>query len=100
MVKGCFWHGHDCPLFKWPSSNIFFWRNKIKRNQTKDAEALEALKNAGWRVMVIWECALKGKAQMAKLPNTIAHVCYWLLQSDTSFQEISRNAVTWHNISG
>lgn len=89
FVHGCFWHGHDCPLFKWPSSNTSFWRNKIERNRAKDAEALEALKKAGWRVMVIWECALKGKAQMALLPNIVDNVCSWLLRSDTSFQEIS-----------
>lgn len=100
FIHGCFWHGHDCSLFKWPTSNISFWHNKIERNRTKDAETLEALKNAGWRVMVIWECALKGKAQMAQLPNTVDNVRSWLLRSGTSFKEISGSVVTWHKISG
>jgi hypothetical protein len=21
-VHGCFWHGHDCHLFKWPSTRL------------------------------------------------------------------------------
>lgn len=91
FIHGCFWHHHDCPLFKWPSSNKDFWRNKIERNRAKDVEVLEALKIAGWRVMVIWECALKGKAQMEQLPQVVDNVCSWLLRSGTSFQEISRS---------
>lgn len=100
FIHGCFWHGHGCPLFKWPSSNVSFWRTKIERNRAKDAEVLEELKNTGWRVLVIWECALKGKAQMVQLPNTVDNVCSWLLRSDTSFQEMSGGTDTWHKISG
>ena len=32
FVHGCFWHGHDCHLFKWPQSRREFWRKKITRN--------------------------------------------------------------------
>ena len=99
FIHGCFWHGHNCRLFKWPSSNTAFWRNKIERNRAKDAEVLVVLKKIGWRVIVIWECALKGKAQMAKLPNTVDRVCTWLLRSNYSFKEISGSAVAWHKIS-
>ena len=100
FVHGCFWHGHDCPLFKWPTSNKSFWRNKIERNRAKDAEVLESLKNAGWRVMVIWECALKGKTQIAQFPDIVDSVCSWLVGSVTSFQEISGRTVPWQKISG
>jgi DNA mismatch endonuclease (patch repair protein) len=60
FVNGCFWHGHDCRLFKWPSTRIEFWRMKISRNQANDAKVRQALRDAGWRVGVIWECALRG----------------------------------------
>lgn len=100
FIHGCFWHGHDCPLFKWPSSNTAFWRNKIERNRAKDVEVIATLKKTGWRVMVIWECALKGKAQMVRLPYTVDRVCTWLLRSNYSFKEISGSAVAWHKISG
>jgi DNA mismatch endonuclease (patch repair protein) len=89
FVHGCFWHGHDCPLFKWPTSNALFWRNKIERNRAKDMEVLAALRKAGWRVMVIWECTLKGKVEIDRLSQTIDSVSYWLVRSKSSFKEIS-----------
>ena len=60
FVHGCFWHGHTCPLFKWPQTRPEFWRAKIARNRANDAKALAALAALGWRVAVIWECALRG----------------------------------------
>ena len=64
FVHGCFWHGHDCHLFKWPSTRPEFWRAKIERNRAVDAAAEEALAEAGWRVAVVWECALKGRTSL------------------------------------
>ena len=63
FVHGCFWHGHDCHLFKWPGTRPEFWRAKIERNRAVDAAAEEALAEAGWRVAVVWECAVKGRAR-------------------------------------
>lgn len=64
LVHGCFWHRHCCPLFKWPKSNVSFWRNKIDANARNDIKARVALNEAGWRVLTIWECSLKGKARL------------------------------------
>lgn len=64
LVNGCFWHGHDCHLFKWPSTRHEFWRRKITRNREKDEETRQALVKQGWRVGVIHECALKGKTRL------------------------------------
>lgn len=61
FVHGCFWHGHDCHLFKWPMSNRAFWRKKITRNQEKDAESYTRLKEQGWYILTVWECVLKGR---------------------------------------
>ena len=63
FANGCFWHGHDCHLFKWPSTRVEFWRAKIERNRVVDARALERLASLGWRVATVWECALKGRAK-------------------------------------
>jgi DNA mismatch endonuclease (patch repair protein) len=60
FIHGCFWHGHECPLFRWPASRIDFWRAKILRNREVDQRAVDALRKAGWRVLTVWECALKG----------------------------------------
>ena len=64
LVNGCFWHGHDCHLFKWPSTRQELWRSKINRNRQKDEETRQALREHGWRVAVIHECALKGKTRL------------------------------------
>jgi len=60
FVHGCFWHGHDCPLFKWPATRPEFWREKIGRNRANDHKAMEALLAKGWRVGIVWECAIRG----------------------------------------
>lgn len=60
FIHGCFWHGHDCVLFKWPESREDFWRKKIEGNSERDRRAITQLSADGWRVAVVWECALKG----------------------------------------
>ncbi|NTW53409.1 MAG: DNA mismatch endonuclease Vsr [Chlorobaculum sp.] len=64
FVHGCFWHGHDCRLFKWPSTRVEFWSDKINRNRQKDVESRAALFAAGWRIGIVWECAVKGKTRL------------------------------------
>lgn len=61
LVNGCFWHGHGCHLFKWPKSRQTFWRDKISGNVERDRRNLEKYHELGWRVLVVWECAIKGK---------------------------------------
>ena len=61
FVHGCFWHGHDCHLFKWPSSNSDRWKKKILGNQSRDESSVQRLLASGWRVCTIWECALRGR---------------------------------------
>lgn len=64
LVHGCFWHSHDCHLFKMPSTRPEFWKAKLERNRGRDAEVRSMLLDAGWRLLVIWECALKGKHRL------------------------------------
>lgn len=59
-VRGCFWHGHDCPLFRWPATRSEFWREKITANIARDARNREDLLAQGWRMGEVWECQLKG----------------------------------------
>ncbi len=51
FIHGCFWHGHDCPLFRLPGSRTSFWTTKIDGNRRRDAAALEALAAAGGDVL-------------------------------------------------
>ncbi len=61
LVNGCFWHCHECELFKWPKKNAMFWRTKILNNKTRDARNMALLRDAGWRVTTLWECSIKRK---------------------------------------
>ncbi|MBW8636651.1 very short patch repair endonuclease [Hoeflea sp. WL0058] len=57
FVHGCFWHGHDCPRgARAPKTNADYWRAKIARNTARDARNAQALTDAGWRVLTVWEC--------------------------------------------
>lgn len=57
FVHGCFWHRHDCPAGRrWPKSRLDFWKLKLERNKERDDLTLQCLKEAGWEVLVIWEC--------------------------------------------
>ena len=78
FANGCFWHGHDCPLFKWPLTRQEFWKAKITGNRERDRRVKANLLEAGWRVLTVWECALKGPAKLAT-ENVIAGCADWLL---------------------
>lgn len=60
FVHGCFWHAHTCSLSTLPATRRDFWRSKLLANAARDRKTSEALRLAGWRVLVIWECALRG----------------------------------------
>jgi DNA mismatch endonuclease (patch repair protein) len=83
MVHGCFWHGHNCPLFRWPRSREEFWREKITGNIARDRRDAEQLGKHGWRVLTIWECALKGKTALTP-ERAIDAAASWLQSSDTT----------------
>ncbi len=59
FVHGCIWHGHDCPLYRLPSTRTDFWKAKIVRNQANDLKVVKALRDDGWRTLTVWECALR-----------------------------------------
>ena len=90
LVNGCFWHRHDCHLFQWPSTRPEFWRNKILKNVKKDADVMEQLHDNGWRVMLIWECAIKGKDRIS-IENIISEVSYWLINGSGDSQVRGRD---------
>lgn len=68
FVNGCFWHAHkNCSYFKIPSTRTEFWTKKILSNIERDVVAVNDLQNLGWRVAIIWECALRRVAPQALL---------------------------------
>lgn len=64
FVHGCFWHGHDCHLFKIPATRPEFWRAKINRNRERDTKVGISILESGWRQLVVWECALRGRTRI------------------------------------
>jgi DNA mismatch endonuclease (patch repair protein) len=77
FVHGCFWHGHGCRLFKWPSTRKDFWRKKIRNNVVTDQKSNVALLEKGWRIAVVWECAIRGRTK--NVDQVIDEISLWLL---------------------
>ena len=75
FVNGCFWHMHEgCKYFVWPKNNAEFWRNKILANKERDKKVKESLEEAGWRVITIWECELKGNDSQTTLEGIVQEI--------------------------
>ena len=67
FVHGCFWHEHEnCKASELPETNTDFWKNKISDNIVRDRKNIQKLKNAGWKVIVIWQCEIKNKNNREK----------------------------------
>jgi DNA mismatch endonuclease (patch repair protein) len=87
FVHGCFWHGHDCRLFKLPSSNPEFWERKIQANQRRDARVQDALARLGWRGLLVWECSIRGPDR-SPTDAVIERIVSWLDAPESEFCEI------------
>lgn len=85
LIHGCFWHSHDCHLFKWPSSNVSFWNEKLTKNKLVDERSYQDLIAAGWRILTIWECALKGKTRLP-VEQIADDIVAWLNRSATNVE--------------
>lgn len=67
FVHGCFWHRHgSCTLARLPKSRVDFWAPKLQANKERDARKIEALRAAGWRVGVVWECQLRDRDALVR----------------------------------
>ena len=75
FVHGCFWHRHaNCRFTTTPKSNHEFWSSKFEENVSRDARNVALLRADGWRVAVVWECALK-----RSVGETASAVGSWLV---------------------
>ncbi|MEL6422726.1 MAG: very short patch repair endonuclease [Pseudomonadota bacterium] len=85
FVNGCFWHGHDCNLFKWPKTRPEFWREKIEGNMKRDETKIAMLTNHGWRVATVWECTFKGADRLFQ-DRIIASIADWVTNGSQTFE--------------
>ena len=65
FAHGCFWHHHHCYLFKVPATRTEFWLDKIGKNVERDKRDVQRLLSEGWRVLLVWECALRGRDKLS-----------------------------------
>lgn len=65
FVHGCFWHRHSCGRAYNPKTRPRFWHTKFQENLARDRRNLAALKAAGWRILVVWECEIDRPQKLA-----------------------------------
>ncbi|RYG33356.1 MAG: DNA mismatch endonuclease Vsr [Chitinophagaceae bacterium] len=72
FVHGCFWHGHEgCRYFVVPKTRTEWWLNKINTNINNDAASVSRLREAGWKVLTLWECDLRKNTADSTLDNLL-----------------------------
>ena len=90
FVHGCFWHRHaGCPYTTIPATRPEFWRAKFDSNTERDRRNRHSLLQAGWRVAIVWECALRKGIE----PGIALELEQWLRGTEREFQTVlSSNA--------
>lgn len=79
FVNGCFWHAHDCHLFRLPKSRTDFWRKKLSENKQRDRRIRRQLDQMDIRHMTIWECELKNRSS-TEVSSVLKRCAAWLRQ--------------------
>lgn len=85
FAHGCFWHGHNCHLFRLPATRTDFWAAKIDRNRQVDQRSEEALRTLSIRTGVVWECSLKGRTRLP-LDTVLGSCAEWLRSNETTLE--------------
>lgn len=77
FIHGCFWHNHNCKHGKLPDTNREFWKKKLQHNAVRDSQNISELQMKGWRVRVIWSCALTNKKNLSS-QEYLNEIINWL----------------------
>jgi len=96
-VHGCFWHAHRCDYFRLPASNRAFWTQKLGGNVVRDKLNAIRLRRLGWRLLVVWECAVRAST-LSGSTALYRMATKWLRSSQESYLELRGNS--GHAISG
>jgi DNA mismatch endonuclease (patch repair protein) len=84
FVHGCFWHRHEgCPYATMPRTRPDFWASKFAGNVSRDQKQISLLLASGWRVAVVWECAVR---KSERLGTTVAGLEAWLCAGSSSME--------------
>ena len=80
FVHGCFWHRHEgCRFATTPATRPDFWRRKFEANVRRDDVVRRRLASSGWRVAIVWECALRKSDMVAMVAEAVTT---WLTSGD------------------
>lgn len=93
FIHGCFWHGHNCHLFRPPGTRPEFWQVKIASNVGRDLRDINALHDQNWRVGTVWECALRGRKRLP-FSDVMNRIGNWLEsgQNDLTIRGVTEDA--------
>lgn len=92
FVHGCFWHAHaGCRYAKLPATRQEFWADKLHANVVRDRNAEAALRQQGWRVLCVWECATRVRDGEARLRSAMHD---WICGTEKE-GSIDEAAVAW-----
>lgn len=84
FVHGCFWHHHEgCKKSKIPETRKEFWNNKIGNTVKRDKKNIQKLKELGWRIAVVWECATKNAKTLS---FTYQELSAWLRGNEQTLE--------------
>ena len=83
FVHGCFWHRHHgCPHSTTPATREEYWQAKFRANMERDTRNQQKLLESGWRVAIVWECALRGQGHL----ETAVKLDRWLRGGHRTFE--------------
>ena len=89
FAHGCFWHRHPgCRYTTTPATNTEFWLPKFQRTIDHDEVVMKQLTERGWRVGVVWECALR----QLDIDTVIDAIVAWLIGDDLLVD------IAWHQV--
>jgi DNA mismatch endonuclease (patch repair protein) len=88
FVHGCFWHGHDCLLVKQVDTRAEFWESKLSGNVARDLDVISALQTDGWKIAVVWECALRGTTKQP-LETVVRRLTEYIIAGKAAVLNIS-----------
>lgn len=77
FVHGCFWHGHEgCKKSRLPNTRMDFWAQKVAANRDRDHRKVVDLMNLGWRVAIVWQCALeRADSRQTHIEELVRWIC-------------------------
>ncbi|WP_434358950.1 very short patch repair endonuclease [Parasalinivibrio latis] len=91
FINGCFWHLHNCHLSKIPKSRREFWAPKLVGNRNRDLRNIQQLLDQGYRILVIWECSMKGRLRLPA--DSVAQLTTSWILSGVRFGAIDHNGL-------